>query len=88
MDILLSLIDKRRNLIGEFWPDRQDNKIESTIICTLGCPKKKFYDSGQMIGEVILKWFYLYYFRFRQLFERAMFKNQNQKYIVRMRRFF
>ena len=43
-------------------------------------PKKyKFCDSWQMMGEVITKLFYFYYFRFRQLFERAMFKNQNQK---------
>ena len=32
-----------------------------------------------MQGEVIIKLFYFYYFRFRQHFERAMFKNQNQK---------
>ena len=31
-----------------------------------------------MMGEVIIKWFYFYYFRFRQLFERALLKNQNQ----------
>ena len=30
------------------------------------------------MGEVIIKWFYFYYFRFRQLFERALLKNQNQ----------
>ena len=48
-------------------------------ICTLGCPKKyKFRDSGQTMGEIIIKWFYYYYFRFRQLFVRAMLKNQNQ----------
>ena len=40
--------------------------------------KWKFCDSGQMMGEVIIKLFYLYYFRIRQLFERAMLKNQNQ----------
>ena len=31
------------------------------------------------MGEVIIKWFYFYYFRFCRLFERAMLKNQNQK---------
>ena len=30
------------------------------------------------MGEIIIKWFYFYYFRFRQLFERALLKNQNQ----------
>ena len=41
--------------------------------------QKKICDSGQMMGEVIIKWIYFYYIRFRQLFERAMLKNQNQK---------
>ena len=57
-------------------------------VCTLGCPKKKFCDSGQLMGEVIIKGISFYYFRFRQLFERAMLKTQNQDCIVRMRRFF
>ena len=30
------------------------------------------------MDKVIIKWFYFYYFRFRQLFERALLKNQNQ----------
>ena len=41
-------------------------------------PKKKFCDNEQMMGEVIIKWIYFYFFRFCQLFERAMLKNQNQ----------
>ena len=54
--------------------------ISINIYCTVGCPKKwKFCDSGQMMGEVTIKCFYFYYFRFRQLFKRAMLKNQNQK---------
>ena len=40
-------------------------------------PKKKICESWQVMGEVIIKWFY--YFRFRHLFERALLKNQNQK---------
>ena len=31
-----------------------------------------------MMVEVIIKWIYFYYFWFRQLFERALLKNQNQ----------
>ena len=50
----------------------------SSWVWTLGCPKKKFCESWQVMGEVIIKWFYFYYFLFRQLFERAMLKNQNQ----------
>ena len=37
-----------------------------------------FHEPVHMMGEVIIKWFYFYYFRFRQLFERALLKNQNQ----------
>ena len=36
-----------------------------------------FHEPVHMMGEVIIKWFYFYYFRFRQLFERALLKNQN-----------
>ena len=31
-----------------------------------------------MMGEVIIKWFYFYYLRFRQRFERAMLKPKLQ----------
>ena len=47
-------------------------------ICTLGWPKKKFCDGLELMGEIIIKLFYFYYFRFRQLFERALLQNQNQ----------
>ena len=40
--------------------------------------KWKFCDSGKMMGEVIIKWFYFYFFRFRQLLERAMLKPKLQ----------
>ena len=39
----------------------------------------KFFDSGQMMDEVIIKWFYLYYFWFHQPYAPAMPKNHNQK---------
>ena len=54
------------------------------VHCTLGCPKKKniFCESWHMMGEVIIKWFYFYYFRSRQLFERALLKNQNQLFFA------
>ena len=39
----------------------------------------KFCDSGQIMGKVIIKWFYLYYFWFNQPYALAMPKNQNQK---------
>ena len=39
-----------------------------------------------MMAEVIIKWFYFYYFWFHQPYAQAMHKNQ--KYVVRMRRFF
>ena len=42
--------------------------------------KKKFCDRLELMGEVIIKWFYFYYFRFRQLFERALLKNHNHKF--------
>ena len=59
---------------SEFW-------WYTLCICTLGCPKKNvFCESWHMMGEVIIKWFYFYYFRFRQLFERALLKNQNQHF--------
>ena len=56
------------------------NFVQAIVQCTLGCPKKTniFCESWHMMGEVIIKWFYFYYFRFRQLFERALLKNQNQ----------
>ena len=38
----------------------------------------KFYDSGQMMGELIIKWFDFYYFWFYQPYAPAMPKNQNQ----------
>ena len=41
-----------------------------------------------MMVEVIQKLFYIYYFWFDQPYGPAMLKNQNQKYVVRMRRFF
>ena len=37
---------------------------------------KNFSESWHMMGEVIIKWFYFYYFRFRPLFERALLKTQ------------
>ena len=40
--------------------------------------QKKICDGLELMGEVIIKYFYFYYFRFRQLFERALLKNQNQ----------
>ena len=43
-------------------------------------PKKlKFFDSRQLMGEVIIKWFYFYYFSFHQPYAPAMHKNPNQK---------
>ena len=38
----------------------------------------KFYDSGPMMGEVIMKWFYFYYFWFTQPYVPTMPKNQNK----------
>ena len=58
-------------------------------LCALGWPKKlKFCDSEQMMGEVIIKWFYFYYFWFHQPYAPAIPKNQNKKYILHMRIFF
>ena len=41
--------------------------------------KKKICDRLELMDKVIIKCFYFYYLRFRQLFERALLKNQNQK---------
>ena len=52
-------------------------------------PKKwKFCDSGQMIGEVIMKWFYFYCFWFHQPYAPAMPKNQNQNALCAFAEFF
>ena len=57
----------------------RQNNTRPCVRCALGCPKKwKFCDSGQMLGEVIIKWFYFYHFWFRQLFERAKQKNKTK----------
>ena len=45
------------------------------VQCTLGWPKKKICEWLELMGEVIIKWFYFYYFRYRQLFERTLLKN-------------
>ena len=56
------------------------NFTNSKILCVHNrVSQKKICDSGQLMVEVIIKWIYVYYFRFRQLLERAMLKNQNQK---------
>ena len=41
-----------------------------------------------MMGKVNKKLFYFYYFWIHQPYAPAMHKNQNQKYVVRARRFF
>ena len=54
-------------------------------IWSLGCPNFFFFffcESWQVKDEVIIKWFYLYYFRFCQLFDWALLKNQNQHFFT------
>ena len=41
--------------------------------------KKKICDGLELMGEVIKNDFTFFYFRFRQLFEQALLKNQNKK---------
>ena len=55
-----------------------DSLCGITMCIRVSPPKKKFCESWQVIGEVIIKWFYFYYFRFRQLFDWALLKTQNQ----------
>ena len=75
------LIFYSRNRIHDPWPWLQ---LEFETILGLysvhwGGPKKwKFCDSGQMMEEVIIKWFYFHYFWFHQLYAPAMPQNQNQ----------
>ena len=54
--------------------------VSMTIMYIRVAPKKlKFCDSGQMMDEVIIKWFYFYYFLFHLPYTPAMPKKQNQK---------